>query len=749
MPSWRLRNLLNVRLLAGLLCLTGMGMAAGAGPTGATHPRESQPADKAYEIVRMSKPDGTVVEMRVPRHRSLLAKRPAGPRGTVRQLPGTAAAGEEPSETPQIGGRRAVRLQQAPAARASSEGPSRPDSGRVVTQRANPQRADTGTRISHPYTGSRQLTSGAVDVMRPTAVPRGGAVSQTPVVASDNASEWRTGLGWVPNNEDDDTGRYLSSDDAFAELVPGDGWDGPTDDPDPVGNESMPGWDAKAIARWDVVPYQTFDEEFHIGVVAFHINGIDRVEFSVDGGPWVSVEEMQLNPRTDVWEYTAVLHPEYFDEDGLVEVRAIVWPEGAGVPRVLGGEFIADSADSGEHSLFAWSNASGSLPSAEVWCSPTGSDESGDGSQGNPFRNPYKALQSVGNRDGSAGGTTCYLEEGSYSWGPYAYPRFDTENRWATIAAAPGADKSKVVLDASGSSGMRTHLMRVANCTITVALTTASQPPPSIWFDNCDIVGPGRYDDFQVVLAQSWLAVYFTDCSTTDVTNAYDSATLARNVSAERLGSDAFSRSRMVVNATVNDIDAGGTSYHPDLFQISGSSETIWDNILLYNVFGTNINAQGLFADDVAEVNNIAFVNVCAHITAPVMKSQWKDVSSNHLLLWHTTLVNQPFVWRAGATRNLSVLGGVWQKVEGTIQSDGFRNNHYIESDSYAAITPGTDITIGDPQFNDPDRFDFSPRADSPLLSRLSPSPSIADYFGRTRPVPASLGAFSTTEDTE
>ena len=65
----------------------------------------------------------------------------------------------------------------------------------------------------------------------------------------------------------------------YPTLQPGDGWVGPTPQPNPVGSPNMAGFDAKSIARWDVVPYQTFSNEFHIGVVAFHMNGIDRVDF--------------------------------------------------------------------------------------------------------------------------------------------------------------------------------------------------------------------------------------------------------------------------------------------------------------------------------------------------------------------------------------------------------------------------------------------------------------------------------------
>ena len=725
-PVWNIQRALFIAVLLVLASATATAFAQKA-DTKDTRSSSKTQSTKAvskaanptrYETIRISKPDGSVVTLRVPRDRPL------------------------------------SRIIQPPVYR-PARGNAPKSSSMPITERAESTRPTTrlhsssGITISHPIVSRQPLSITDTLTKRLLLVTPPARVSENATVAGDDPTEWRTGRGWAPGGEEGDGGDYLSDSTEFAYIEPGSGWKGPTDDPPPVGDESKPGYEATVIARWDVVPFQTISEPFHVGVVAFHVNGVDRVEFSVNDGPWVPVSEMQFNPRTKVWEYVVVLDPSVMGSDGLVEIRAVAYPKVAGAPRLLAGEFDADAITSGEHSLSLWTNAGGTLPQAVVWCSPAGSDETGDGSKGNPFRNPYKALQSVGNSEGDARGALCLLEEGTYSWGPYSFPRFDTENRWATIAAAPGAKKENVIIDTVGSSGMRTQFIRILNCTITTQLTTASSPPASVWLDNCDVIGPGRYTNYQILFAQNWLSAYFTDCSITDATNAYDSVTMARNITAERLGSDAFSRSRLIINATVNDIDAGNTDYHPDLFQISGNSSTVWDNTILYNVRGTNISAQGLFADDVAEVNNIAFVNVCIQVTSPVLKSQWKDIFTNHLLIWNSTLIDQPFVWRANTISNLSVRGNIWQKVEGTIADDGFESNHYIESDSYAAITPGTDISDGDPMFNDPDAFDFSPAPNSPLRNRLNLLSPIADFFGTKREAPASLGAFAPLESTQ
>ncbi|MCH7579567.1 MAG: hypothetical protein IIB22_04935, partial [Chloroflexi bacterium] len=190
------------------------------------------------------------------------------------------------------------------------------------------------------------------------------------------------GDSWNPDDEfkgdpDDDPPGFDDSDvyivndppqDGAPFIPGGNGWSGPTNEPGPIGNPDDPGYDAKVIAHWDVVPYQTFNGDFEIGVVAFHINGIDRVEFSAEGGSWTPVSEMTLNSRTNVWEYWAVLNAEAFD-DGPVEVRAIAYPKDAGEPRLLSYNYEYN----GGPQVFGcqlYANSGGSLPSEVRYVNP-------------------------------------------------------------------------------------------------------------------------------------------------------------------------------------------------------------------------------------------------------------------------------------------------------------------------------------------------------------------------------------------
>src|SRR5581483_2242317 len=94
---------------------------------------------------------------------------------------------------------------------------------------------------------------------------------------------------------------------ATPRATPGSGFSGATAQPDAIG--AGLGSTQKAIARWDVVPYQAFAGKLVIGVVAFHIgtDGIDFVRFIVEGGSPIDVPAMTLNPTTNVVEYCCQL----------------------------------------------------------------------------------------------------------------------------------------------------------------------------------------------------------------------------------------------------------------------------------------------------------------------------------------------------------------------------------------------------------------------------------------------------------
>src|SRR5690606_33897979 len=130
---------------------------------------------------------------------------------------------------------------------------------------------------------------------------------------------------------------------------------------------------------------------FQIGVVAFHQNGIDRVEFSVDGGPWQPVYDMTENPRTGIWEFTANLDVSQYRE-GPIEVRAVAYPV-AGVPRVLAGPHT-NAPINGQNSMFLFADPNGDWSPSRLYVSASGSDAN-PGTQAAPKRTIKNALDAA------------------------------------------------------------------------------------------------------------------------------------------------------------------------------------------------------------------------------------------------------------------------------------------------------------------------------------------------------------------
>ncbi len=515
-------------------------------------------------------------------------------------------------------------------------------------------------------------------------------------------------------------------------LLPGSGWSGPTEQPAPIGSPSADGYDATSIARWDVVPQQVIDGPFPIGVVAFHMNEIDRVEFSADNGPWVSVDEMVYNPRTEVWEYTVLFDPEAF-VDGEVEVRAIAYPE-VGTPRVL-------------EPLTLYANAGGTIPSPEIFVSMTGSDESGDGTRENPYKTIWRGIKSVGS---VLDNVTVFLEPGVYEYTGTSYPQPSAGIGWTTITAAPGVNRNDVQLVA-GERRIRVNRIKLDNLTLDQSdgwqITGYSTMNWDFWINR--VVGQGQDQLTGSPYGSVFQNIYVTESHFSDYRDGTMNAAIARNVSLERLGSDAFHNSRMVVNSTVDIIDRLDSDYHPDVFQLYGPSRDV-ENVILYNVRASRVQAQGIFVSGVNSLRDMAVVNVSIDKEGSgAWTNQIAAVPVNHLVIRHASIPNMTWGWRSDDIRNVSVVASVWRKVISmpfngntpVIEDEWFHENHYIAHDEHGAMLLGTNYTLGDPMFEEPTPGEFRPLAGSPLkgrLGRLLPS----DIGGFSRDTQSSLGAF-------
>lgn len=357
-------------------------------------------------------------------------------------------------------------------------------------------------------------------------------------------------------------------------LEPGEGWSGNIGKIEPVGDPDHPGFNFPAISRWAVVPQQSFNEEFTVGVAAFHLYGIDRVEFSVDGGPWVAVEEMVENPRTKTDEYFVNLRANEF-KDGKVVVRAIAYPHN-GVPYQLK-----------DLELFANAGATLDFPVIE-------------------------------------------LDAGTHHLSELA-GKVPKEG-WLTIRPKPGVKKEDCIvnqIDRVYTSGN----LRIQGVTITHDggndfLYGNRSGQGWVWLDDVKVVGNGR-ENATSWLVHLWGRQFYTDCDISKVRNVFHGGgglLFARNVYIHDVYEDIFRSFGYVANVTVDGVDRGNTSHHPDIFEFA----TGWtqNNIIFQDVKVRKAKAQGFAGGN---IHNVAFIN-CDVSTTGLSVMQIGHVLKNVLI---------------------------------------------------------------------------------------------------------------------
>ena len=435
--------------------------------------------------------------------------------------------------------------------------------------------------------------------------------------------------------------------------IVGNGFDAATTEPDPMGLTTAPGFDARAMARWNFVPHQTMAQPFNMGLVAFHGYGVNRVEFSVNDGPWTAVTAMKPNPESATNEYWIRIDPRQLPA-GEVEVRAVVYPN-VGKCRVLGGVIEGTQAAKGEYGMVFIADPTGTAASEKRYVSPTGSDTTGNGSLTNPFGSIMKAAKSIAVAQGGfADNGVVYLLPGEHCYGNYAYSLLTVVNKgYLTISPAPGVASSAAPITSCGSGGINVRRMHFANVTFKPVGPTNLIIPQStgdnrLWLDRCTILGAGRA--ITGSWTNGWRYTFYTNCYVTDTRDGYGGG-LVRNCMVDVCGSDAFSGSGLVVGSYARKIDNSGTGYHPDFFQLYAGAGVVLENHILYRTSGIETsNTQGLFAGSQIPIRDIAFVEVKVATNVPggVMRAFQFMGPTQHMLVQNCTIAGSA-MWRPEA----------------------------------------------------------------------------------------------------
>ena len=430
-------------------------------------------------------------------------------------------------------------------------------------------------------------------------------------------------------------------------ITPGNGWNNQLIDT-PLANGVGP----TPIGRWDFVPYQTINngEEIGIGIVAFHIYGIEKVLFSVENGSWTEVREMSYNPHSRVWEYWVKMRASDFDNDGLKEIRAIIYPK-VGQPRVLQGSNLRQEAN-GIHSMFLNTNKNGNLLTHIRWVDSTyGDDATGHGTQNSPFKTIVVAARNLTVDYGSSDGGIIYLKAGDYYWGKVSgtLPSIVTNERWLTIRSAPGLDKNQVRINGTSASGLKTRLVKIEDVHVNNTVIHTSGSANSIWAENMLFTGK-NLTDIAFPLQGDWDdGIYATGSEYSTMKRAIADYALARHVYVHDIGAVLFKQPRLLINATGESlIDANpglgqtpnGTlpaDVHRDvIFGQSGLNNTI-----IYGLKAVkNIDGQNFyFSCGASDPQNNCFYQDLAFVNLILdSKSDWPakyGVITDHLLLWN------------------------------------------------------------------------------------------------------------------
>ena len=411
-----------------------------------------------------------------------------------------------------------------------------------------------------------------------------------------------------------------------ATLVPGTGWTGATAQP-PQQRTGMAA-DKNAIARWDAVPCQAISDSLNVGVVAFHINGIEKVSFSLDNGPWLDVTSMTLNPEDSVMEYWATFKASTVS-DGPVEIRAIAYPK-VGVPRVL------DSL------LFLYANAGHSLPNTVKYVSTIGNDITGDGTEAKPFKTIGKATVAIRQAIGPLDGATIYLQPGDYVYLPDPNVPYGSEpvtnNTYLTITAALGITADQVGLVGGNAWGLSTiRHVHIKGVTIKqTQLNSNGNYKTYFWIERTKVVGGGIAVDSAHAGVNAckgttggssiYGGLYVTESEFSNNCGNSLQGRLIRNTYIHNISGDAFETPDLIVN-TVVDTQTQLAGQHADVYQ----NQYVLNDII-YGLRATNITyCQGLSMDP--PLTNIAIINTTIAITGSYHNSIFGGNMTNIYIL--------------------------------------------------------------------------------------------------------------------
>ena len=469
--------------------------------------------------------------------------------------------------------------------------------------------------------------------------------------------------------------------------------------------------DCKAIARWSSIPYQNSDR--NIGVIAFHKDGIDRVEFSANDGPWFSVSQPSLNPKTNINEYYVELNPEEVHENRVIEIRAIVYPKNNGIPRILQGSLEGLCVDKikqnsfydGNHSMYVTSNKI----KATAWVSNSGNDISADGTEYNPYLTIQYAAMKLSQQNNSPSNCRIFLKSGQYTIGA-PQTNISPNYGWLTIESAPGLSREDVSIIGCSAGGMKVRLLHFKNVKFYnfIGIRTSQTIDSFLWVEKCLLTTDSNQIDTGGLATSGWMGVYATECEAINTRNSFRMANLVRNCKAYHISETPLGANSTVINFICDNYVKYQTD-HADVLHWFWNDPGTRENRIIYGLKATRFGTQGFYTEPRPSggqrLDNLAMVNVHVSQDNNSQSGSWFTMDSNHTLLWNVQMPDQPIrITVAGGDRdddkifdmkNLDIRNCIFQSLHGIGVNLAKVNHLHLLEPIYGYIVPtGNDVTL-------------------------------------------------------
>ncbi len=552
-----------------------------------------------------------------------------------------------------------------------------------------------------------------------------------------------------------------------------------TSTPAPQGNPAHLAYDTAPIALWTAtsVNFQTYSSSHRIGVVALHACGpensncgIQRVRFIANDGAPLDVSLPTLNTASGYYEFWCDVEP--LDDDGLVEIRAIVYPS-SGIPFVMQGGFITEmtvdtTLPAADECLLLWSNANGSYDGIELWV-----DNIGAGTPTGTELLPFETIQdAVSHAHFTLGGLTSNLTirlktAGDYEMDARSSAAPLTPTGWMHFRPASGLtwDDVRIVNRSGADDTFETRLRLIHLVDMSVPMfagyrkafyCSSDSYPVSLWCEGC-LMESDLYDTTAAAgvgsIASGAVVQRYMHKSAAHARNQIlNGREMAQFVQMQdfviiNTSRDVASANRLTRGFRVEGIQSNGGD-HVDFAQ-TFSSFSDGNCLWIDGEIVLNENVNGIIFQDYPR-NRIGFVNLVASCPIGVGSSCINGGGMG--IYWHLTMPDQQLKLVTDPGDAQYAGGGMEESavsVQGCIVSLLYETKGSLSFEDFAADNPnrfdgnrflvgslliGTNYTTGTPTWTNADAGNFRTAASIPVARFL---PWDAEQTPRTSPTQA------------